>query len=212
MGRRMGSCEIFPDLGYLAWEDFRTCGLRWIQQKYEKIAIDCVAYSMLLISRYPRKTPPSASSKNAAWATVMSSADGRCLAPGGGFLPRPAVVSARGKLNGFTLGCQHGGLEQRLASRAAKSYGMLWISLDWERFQVAIVDGSGPEGDAENKPLMNQESLRRMVFLSGEAERSRVFLYEVAGWCPCMLLLASVFRRSVGRTLYNYVVRLSTLW
>ena len=55
------------------------------------------------------------------------------------------------------------------------------------------------EGDAENKPLMNQESLRRMVFLNGEAERSRVFLYEVTGWCPCMLLLASVFRRSVGK-------------
>ena len=27
------SCEIFPDLGYRAWEDFRTCGLRLIQQK-----------------------------------------------------------------------------------------------------------------------------------------------------------------------------------
>jgi hypothetical protein len=55
------------------------------------------------------------------------------------------VFSARGKLNGFTLGCQHGGLEQRLASRAAKSYGMPMDALDWERFQVAIVDGSGPK-------------------------------------------------------------------
>ena len=58
-------------------------------------------------------------------------------------LPRPAVFSARGKLNGFTLGCQHGGLEQRLASRAAKSYGMPWIG---NVFRLLLSMGLGRKG------------------------------------------------------------------
>ena len=194
------SCEIFPDLGYHAWEDFRTCGLRLIQQKKlkESNRLCGIFHAFNVeVSKVRRLAPITSVEKRGLPR----------LCP----LPMDAASGARQRISAET--CRV--LSSREAKRLHLGLPTRWVgtttrfasskklrdALDWERFQVAIVDGSGPEGDAENKPLMNQESLRRMVFLSGEAERSRVFLYEVAGSCPCMLLLASVFRRSVGRTL-----------
>jgi len=128
---------------------------------------------------------------------MSSSADGRCQR-------RPAeddsaetcrVLSSReAKRLHLGLPTRWVGTTTRFASSKK-----LRDALDWERFQVAIVDGSGPEGDAENKPLMNQESLRRMVFLNGEAERSRVFCTKWQGGAHACCCLLRYFA-GVGRT------------